>query len=158
MTNLLKPIPFFPAKMTKKRTIKIENSKGEEAVNQQSLQEKYMQMQMMDQQVKQLQKYIQTFDQQLTEIRGLIGAIKEFSELKKGDTILAPIANGLFVKGKLEESKELLINVGGGVVVNKSIPDAIKLLESQEAEVASYRTETLSNITELLKQVESLQE
>ncbi|MBN1793229.1 prefoldin subunit alpha [Candidatus Woesearchaeota archaeon] len=119
-------------------------------------QDKYFKAQMLDQQVKQMQKYIEAFDQQLVEIRNLVSAIKEFSSLKKGTKIYAPLANGIFVKATLEDASEVAVNVGAGVVVKKTMPEAIKLLETQESELVQYRSETMTQVESLMKQAEEI--
>ena len=122
-----------------------------------SMQEKYMEMQMMEQQLKQLQKYVEHFDEQLSGVKGLIDAIKEFGNLKKGDNIYAPLANGIFAKAKLEDAQHLLINVGNNVVVSKTIADAIKLLEGQEAEVRQFRCDTMAQLDLIVKKMQELE-
>ncbi len=120
-------------------------------------QQKYLQLQMLDQQIKQVQQYLQTFDQQLVEIRNVISSLKELSKLKKGDQILAPLASGIFVKAKLENNNEVRVNVGTNIVVTKNIEDAVKMLQEQEAEITQYRSDTLVKFDELIKQAEALQ-
>lgn len=138
---------------------KIEGNKANESHGNktESKQNKYVQLQMVDQQARQLQQYLQTFDQQLLEIRSVIISLNEFAKLKKGDSILAPIANGIFVKAKLEESHEVRVNVGNNTVVTKTIEGAVKMLEGQEAEINQYRSDVLAKFDELLKQAEALQ-
>jgi len=138
---------------------KIEGNKANESHEnkRESKQDKYVQLQMVDQQARQLQQYLQTFDQQLLEIRSVIISLNEFAKLKKGDSILAPIANGIFVKAKLEESHEVRVNVGNNTVVTKTIEGAVKMLEGQEAEINQYRSDVLAKFDELLKQAEALQ-
>ncbi|KYK26006.1 hypothetical protein AYK26_00995 [Euryarchaeota archaeon SM23-78] len=120
-------------------------------------QNKYIQLQLLDQQIKQVQQYLQTFDQQLVEIRSVISSLKELSTLKKGDQILAPIASGIFIKAKLEDNQEVRVNVGSSTVVTKSIEGAIKMLQEQEAEITQYRNDTLVKFNELMHQAEALQ-
>jgi prefoldin alpha subunit len=142
-----------------KRTIKIENGSNKRDDNKKkaSAQERYIELQMIDQQVKQLQKYLQAFDQQLVEIRSVVGAVQEFSKLKKGSMIFAPISNGIFIKAKLEDNESLRVNVGNNVVVTKTADEAIALLQSQEAEIVQYRSETVANMEQMLKKLEELQ-
>ena len=120
-------------------------------------QQKYLQLQMLDQQIKQMQQYLQTFDQQLVEIRNVITSLKELSKLKKGDQILAPLASGIFVKAKLENNNEVRVNVGTNTVVTKSVENAVKMLQEQEAEITQYRSDTLVKFNEIIKQAEALQ-
>ena len=141
---------------TKKAVKKIEGKSNSE--NKRDLeQNKYVQLQMIDQQVRQLQQYLQTFDQQLVEIRGVITSLQDLSTLKKGDSILAPLANGIFVKAKLEDNQEVRMNVGNNTVVTKSIADSVKMLEEQDSEIKQYRSDVLAKFDELIKQAEALQ-
>ncbi|MBW2990932.1 prefoldin subunit alpha [Candidatus Woesearchaeota archaeon] len=137
--------------MTKKKAK--EDSKQEADAKQAD----YLQLQMLDQQIRQVQQYLQTFDQQLVEIRNVINSLKDLSKLKKGDAMLAPVASGIFVKAKLEDNEEVRVNVGSNIVVAKSVEDAVKMLEEQEAEIAQYRSDTLVKFNELVKQAEGLQ-
>jgi len=139
--------------MTKKKSV---NKKKQEPKEED--QNKFLQLQMLDQQMKQIQQYIQTFDQQLLEIRSVIDSLKELTKLKKGDPILAPIASGIFIKAKLEDNKDVRVNVGNNTVVTKTIEQAIKMLEGQEKEINQYRSETLVKFDEMIKKAESLQE
>lgn len=148
----------------KKAAKKTESKKSTESQNhdhhdhdKQSEQNKYIQLQVVDQQARQLQQYLQTFDQQLLEIRSVITSLNELAKLKKGDSILAPIANGIFVKAKLENNQEVRVNVGNNTVVTKTIESAVKMLEGQEAEINQYRSDVLAKFDELLKQAEALQ-
>lgn len=120
------------------------------------LQEKYMRAQVLDQQMKQMQKYVEAFDQQLSELQGLIMAVKEFGGLKKGDKIYAPLTNGIFLRAALEDPTSLSVNVGNGVVVKKSIPEVVKLLEEQEKDMVQIKSETVSQLEALAKQMKEL--
>ena len=125
--------------------------------NKEQEQNKYLQLQMLDQQIKQVQQYVQRFDQQLVEIRNVIGSLKELSGLKKGESILAPLASGIFIKAKLEDSNEVKVNVGSDTVVTKSREDAVKMLEEQESEISQYKSDTMARFNELIKKAEELQ-
>lgn len=145
--------------MTKKKSTKKKEAKQEAHPEEkiQLDQNKYIQMQMIDQQIKQVQQYLQTFDQQLVEIRNVIASLKDLEKLKKGDQILAPLASGIFVKAKLEENKEVRVNVGSGTVVTQSISQAVEMLQGQEAEITQYRSDTMAKFDELVKKAEELQ-
>ena len=51
-------------------------------------------------------------------------SLDDFSSLKKDSETLTTIANGIFAKSKITDTKELLVNVGSNVVVKKSIPES----------------------------------
>ena len=93
----------------------------------------------------------------VSDKNGIIDFAKELSKLKKGDTMLAPLASGIFVKAKLEDNKEVRVNVGSNTVVTKSVEDAVKMLQEQEAEITQYRSDTLVKFEELVRRAEALQ-
>ncbi|MHA1409624.1 MAG: hypothetical protein ACTSQY_04830, partial [Candidatus Odinarchaeia archaeon] len=70
-----------------------------------------MELQMLEQDFQQLQKNIQTLEQQLAEMDFIKKNLDEFSKQKKTEGLMT-IANGIFAKAKIEDTKELLVNVG----------------------------------------------
>ena len=120
-------------------------------------QEKYQEMQMLDYQIKQVQKLIENIDAQLLEIGGTIDALQEFEKLNHNDEILLPIANGIFAKGTLTDNKLLRINVGSNVVVEKSAKDTIAMMEKQAKDIESYKQEVLGQLQKFVERMQGLQ-
>ena len=75
------------------------------------LKEHYMQLQMLDQQIKNAQQQLQTLDQQMMELNNVIMAIDDFKKVEKGANVLVPISAGIFFKAKVEDPKEFTVNV-----------------------------------------------
>ena len=119
-------------------------------MEQQELQQKYMEYQMLDQNIKQLQQQMETADQQLMGILATLQSIDEFSSLKDGSEMLIPVNNGIFAKAKLTKEDSLLVNVGASVVVDKSIEDTKELIEKQKGEMESIRGKITENINKLV--------
>jgi prefoldin alpha subunit len=121
-------------------------------------QEKYQQMQMIDYQIKQLQKVIESIDNQLLEINNTVDALKDFDKLKANDEILFPIASGIFAKAKLVDNKSLKINIGSNVAVEKNIKDTITMMEVQAKDIEKYKEEVLSQLQKFIEKAQGLQE
>jgi prefoldin alpha subunit len=121
------------------------------------MEDKYQQMQMMDYQVKQLQKVIENIDAQLVEITTTIEALTEFAKVNENDEILFPVANGIFAKGKLTDNKILKINIGSNTVVEKNISDTIKMMEVQSKDIQSYRIEVMTQLQSIMDKMNQLQ-
>jgi len=120
-------------------------------------QDKYQQMQMLDYQVKQLQKVIEGIDAQLVEISSTIDALNDFKELGDDEEVLFPVANGIFAKGKLTDNKILRINIGSNVVVEKNVSDTIKMMEQQAMDIESYKTEVVSQLQKFVDKMNEMQ-
>ncbi len=119
--------------------------------------DKYQQMQMMDYQIKQLQKVIENIDAQLVEITSTIDALTEFAKINENEEILLPVANGIFAKGKLADNTILKINIGSNVVVEKSVPDTIKMMEVQSKDIQTYRIEVMTQLQSIIDKMNQLQ-
>lgn len=124
---------------------------------QQKLQQKYMEFQMIDQQIKQIQKQLQMVDMQMQELISTQEALDELSEVKKGTDFLSPIASGIFIKGKITESKELIVNVGSNVTVRKTIPEVKELLKTQLDELEMVQQNTTAQFQTLTEKATQLE-
>ena len=129
----------------------MENEKQQEQM------QKYMQLQQIDQNMKQLQKQIMMLDEQHQELNITKQALEDIKNTKPGAEILAPISGGIFIQGQLKDNKDVKINVGGNTVVKKSIPEAKKLIQKQIEEIKKIHQNMLSNLQDLASQAEMLQ-
>jgi prefoldin alpha subunit len=120
-------------------------------------QEKYQQMQILDYQIKQLQKIVENIDAQLLEISNTTEALKEFEKLQKGDEILFPVANGIFAKGKLGENRKLNINIGSNVIVEKNITETINMMEKQAKDIESYKSEVMMQLQKFMEKAKEME-
>lgn len=100
-------------------------------------------------QINYLQNLISQMQQNIEDIEKLKADLKEAEQLEKGQEILAPIANGIFIKAAINDSSTLLINIGKGIVVEKTIPETIELLDSQQKEIDASRSDTISKLEQL---------
>ena len=101
----------------------------------QKLQQQYMEMQIIDQQMKQIQRQLQMIESQMVEVAATKEALNDLKDTKTGSEILAPISSGIFIKSNLAENTKLAVNVGSGTVVEKTIPEVINIIEEQEEEI-----------------------
>ncbi|MDI6737868.1 MAG: prefoldin subunit alpha [Nanoarchaeota archaeon] len=94
-------------------------------------QQKYLEYQMLNNQLRQLAQEIQGLEQQAKELEMLIEGVEEVGKAEKGTDILSSIGGGLYVKTKLENNNEFLINSGARVISTKTKDEAKALLEEQ---------------------------
>jgi len=118
--------------------------------------ENYAEAQVFEYQAKQLQQILETIDAQLVEINNIVNSLKELNKVKDGDEVLFPVANGMFVKGLMTSDKTLRINVGNNVVVEKSIPDAILMMEQQIIDIKEYKSQVALQMDSLISKLESM--
>lgn len=122
------------------------------------VQQKYLQLQLLDQQIKQVQQQLQTVATQLNELAYSIQSLDDFSKVKPGAEIFVPVVTGVFVKAELKDSKNVNINVGSNVAVNKSIDDSKILLEDQFKELENIQLKLSNDAQKMVIQAQMLQQ
>jgi prefoldin alpha subunit len=101
------------------------------------------------QKVQYFEKLLEDLDSNGKNAEMLKVQLKELESLNDGDEILAPVANGIFIKANLKDAKTLKVNVGKGIMLDRTIPETLELIEKQEKEIASTREHVLQKLEEL---------
>lgn len=125
-------------------------------LSEEQLKEKYMEFQMLQKQVEQLNEHIGTMNQQDTELDISINAIQELAETKIDTEILAPIANGIFVQSKLIENQKFIVNVGADTTVERTSLEVVALLQQQKEELASNLVEAQQVLQQMTSHLMSI--
>lgn len=119
--------------------------------------DRHQQVQVLEYQIRQLQKIIESVDSQLLEINNTIDALKDFDKLNLDTEVLFPLANGIFAKGRITDNKILRINIGSDVNVEKSVNDTIIMMQKQAKEIESYRDEINTQLDKFISKIDELQ-
>ena len=97
----------------------------------QELQQKYAELQMLNQQIQQVHEQFMFLQQQLSELSSLEVSVNDLKNVKKGSEIFSSLGSGIFISSKLENNQKVVVNIGSGVLIEKDLEDAIKLIQSQ---------------------------
>ena len=125
--------------------------------NEQAMQEMYMQFQMMEQKIKQIQKQLEMVTGNLVELTVTLNGLDDFSKTDLKKEILVPLNSGIYAKASLKSNSELLVNVGANVIVTKDIPSTKKLIQSQVEEVKKVQHEMLAELEKMTNHASSLE-
>lgn len=124
---------------------------------QEKLKEKYMEMQMLDQQIKQAQKQIQMIEQQVNELNNVKQNLDNIKSVDEDTEVLSSISSGIFVKAKIGKADKLLVNVGADVMVEKDIDSTKELIDQQIKEMHNVQMQTDGEMQKLAQRASSLQ-
>lgn len=108
----------------------------------QKLQQKYIELQLLDQQIKQIQQQLVLLEQQISDLTILEESLNEIKKVELNSEILAPLGAGVFIKASIKDNKEVLMNVGSNINVKKKIPDAIEIVKAQKEELQNIIRQT----------------
>tara|TARA_Y100000310_G_scaffold241784_1_gene245903 strand:- start:67348 stop:67773 length:426 start_codon:yes stop_codon:yes gene_type:complete len=108
------------------------------------LQKKYLEFQMLDQQIKQLDQQNTALNNQLMELMATKQSLDDMEKLKEKTEILVPLSSGIYAKAELKDNKNFIVNVGANTTLVKDINSTKKLMETQIDEMKKLQ-ETLVN-------------
>lgn len=118
--------------------------------------QKLFDLQMADKQLEQLKEHLERLDRQLSEVVAMRKSLEDFKELDGKEELMVPITNGVFAKAHLDSKNKVHVNVGEGVIVDKTIDQAIALITTQLNQMASYREQVLEQFNSLIQKAEGL--
>jgi len=139
--------------MTEKKPVA--DQKKEEQVKR--VQQKYMELQMLDQQMKQMQKQVEMIEQQAVELEEVQQNLDSLATSKPGSDMWVPISNGIFLKAKLEDSKKLAVNVGSNTVVTKDVQTTKAMLAEQATDMRKFQAEMVQQFEKMAERAAALQ-
>ncbi|MEK6919067.1 MAG: prefoldin subunit alpha [Nanoarchaeota archaeon] len=118
-----------------------------------------MELQMIEQKMKQLEAQISAIQKQTGEMEGIIESLAAV-ERNNGEEMLLPIGKGIFIKNK-PTSKNVLLNIGSGTVIEKDIKGTIKLIDEQITKLnemaAEYQLEMMKSEKKIEEMIEGIQ-
>ena len=116
------------------------------------MQELYLKLQMVHEQIKEIEKQDQMFNNQIVELTSTIQSLDDFKKLKEGTEILVPLNRGMYAKAELKNNEKLLVNVGSNVTVKKDIESTKKLINEQITEITNVQQQMVMNLQQLTSQ------
>ena len=121
------------------------------------VQQKYLELQMLDTQIKQLQQQLKALETQAGELDALTVQLDEMKSVQVGSEILIPVASGIFARAELKDNAQFLVNVGADTVVVKSVDDTKGVLARQVEDIRKLQQEMMGKLTELAAQAQVTQ-
>ena len=121
-------------------------------------QEMYMEFQMIDQHIKQLQKQLQAITQQLMEFESTSMSLEDLQKVPSGKEIFVPLSSGIFTKATIKDTSELLVNVGANVIVSKDIASTKKLISNQIEEVRKLQKRMMDDLEKMTEKAAKIEE
>ena len=115
-------------------------------------QEQIMQIQMMEQEVNQLNEQLQLIDQ---NIEGMTELIQSLDEIKKGKEILTNLGKKVYLPVEIKDDK-LIIEVGKGNFVKKSVSDAKKVIERETGKLMDGKGQIMGRLNDIQQEMQNI--
>ena len=120
-------------------------------------QELYMEFQMIEQHIKQLQGQLEVITNQLIELSTTRNSLEEFNKINMDKEVFVPLSSGIFAKAKIKDTSDLLVNIGANVVVKKDIDSTKKLIQNQIEEIKKIQRQMIDNMEKMTNHAAQLE-
>lgn len=120
-------------------------------------QEMYMEFQVLEQHIKQLQGQLGITTNQLIELNTTKNSLEEFNKINTEKEVFVPLSSGIFAKAKIKDTSELLVNVGANVVVKKGVDSAKRLIQNQIEEIKKIQRQMIDSLEKMTARAAQLE-
>lgn len=120
------------------------------------LQQKYLELQALNQQIQQLHQQSAALEQQHKELISLSQQLDELDKVKADSKMYAPLGGGLYVEGVITQTKKVLTNVGAGTIVPKTLEETKQIIEEQIDDLQKVIVTIEKKVQEFMKRGQTL--
>ncbi len=101
-----------------------------------------------------LQSRLDVITAALSETLTAIQTLEGVRGRENGSDTLLPVGSGSFVKAKLSDPGSIIIGVGAGVCIEKTVDDSIKDLRLRSSDLEKARSSVTNQLGQVVTQVE----
>lgn len=126
--------------------------------NNKELEKKIIEMNLLENQLSQLDQQFAFIEKHLNDLQTLNTSLEELSKTKKDQEFFSPLGNEIFVRSKILEPSEVLINVGGKVIIKKKTNDAKKFVEEKIIKASELKNQISNEMQLIINEMQAIQQ
>lgn len=119
---------------------------------------KIVEMNILENQLSQMDQQFSLIEKHLADLQNLNSSLTELSKTKKDQEFFSPIGNEIFVRSKIIEPGEVLINIGGKTVIKKKTTEAKKFIEEKIARANELKVQISNEMQLIINEMQSIQQ
>ncbi len=124
---------------------------------QQELQQRILELNMLDAKFKEMQQQIQIVDQQLNELQILENNLNEIEKTKENSETLSQLGPGVFIKSSIKKNNEVFVDIGSKIIVKKNPEETKQLIKKRIEQVMNVRNIVMQEINNLVLNIQFLE-
>ena len=101
-----------------------------------AVQQKYLEFQTIEQEIKMMQQHILSLSQQLLELKRLQQDVLALNRCSVDAKIYAPLGAGIYIEAALKNNTRLLLNSGANVLTFKTVEESGEIIATRITEVS----------------------
>jgi len=104
-------------------------------VNEENMQKMYAEFQMLNNNIKQMEKQHEALESQLMDLTITSQSLEDLEKIKPGTEILVPINSGIYAKAEIKDIENFIVNVGSSITLTKDRISTKELIDKQIEEI-----------------------
>jgi prefoldin alpha subunit len=129
-----------------------------EPANEDQIRELISRMQLFQQRMEALQQQASLVQMSLQDMDNALKALSTLEGQKSGHEMLVPIGAGSYVHATLSKPEQVLVNLGAGVSMEKSIADSKSVLQARRTDLEKVLLETTGAMEQTENELMRLQQ
>lgn len=117
---------------------------------------KIIEFQILNQEVQKLQEQLQNINNNVQELQVLKNSLEEIKNVKDKE-ILIPLGQGIFTKGSIKNTDELITNVGSNILVEKNLNETKDMVKLNILNLSQMLEKTQEEINKNVEKLQGLQ-
>lgn len=126
--------------------------------SEEKLQKLYMEFQMLDQQIKRLEKQNESLSSHLMELMATSQSLEDMGKVSNGAEILVPLSSGIYAKAELKDNNNFIVNVGANIALSKDVQSTKKIIENQISEIKKLKESLMLQTHSQMQKAASLEQ
>jgi len=127
--------------------IKVPKRMLKEEMKENEMQNEVILYQLLHRQLNQLSAEAESVERKAVEAAATRQSLKE---LKSDSDVLMPIGSGCYAHSRFSDSRRVLVDIGAGVLLPKSLADAEASIAEKEAQISKARSELQAEATKVV--------
>jgi prefoldin alpha subunit len=132
-----------------------ETGEKKEKEAQESMQEKAILYQILQKHMESLGQNASLLERRYEEIEMTRQALEDIGKAK-GSDILIPLGSGFFTHGKISDSRNMLVDMGAGIFMDKDAESSKSILDDRRKEIEKLAEEMQHEMNEVSSRINSL--
>jgi prefoldin alpha subunit len=100
-----------------------------------------------------LQSRVNFVNAALTELRIAEATLGSLEKERENVSLFVPIGGGSYIKGKLESAEKVIVGMGAGVAIEKTMKEGIETLKKRTDELEKTRMNLMQRLTQVVENI-----
>jgi len=126
-------------------------------MNNKEMEKAVMEFNIFGAKLQEMEQQFQAIEKFVLELQTTSSSLGELKETNANQETLSPIGQGIFVKSKLQDNKEVMVEIGAKVFAKKSIDEARALLDKKVLNFMALRERLAEQMEAVVRKMQKIE-